>query len=140
MIDALMAVFITLVGIAALLAVMPVGWGLASKSDMRSRAVEIMHRELENIEMLIMNPCNSVNITADKTVCSSGNGAALANTGDRCFAVHKEITQSGTGWVVTVQVKWNGTTTGVSEGRLVTRQDDYKDNANCVSNSQQVAY
>jgi len=33
--------------IAGLLAMMPIGWGLAGTADMRTRALEIMHRELE---------------------------------------------------------------------------------------------
>jgi hypothetical protein len=133
MIDSVMALFITMVGIAGLLAMMPIGWGLAGTADMRTRALEIMHRELENDEMLIMNPCNSITVgaIADTPVKSSGSTATLA--GDASFTVRKTIAQSGTGWQIKVQVLWAGTTSGVSETRLVIRQSDYQDNANCAT-------
>jgi hypothetical protein len=134
MIDAVMAMCITLVGIAGLLSIMPIGWGLAGTSDMRTRALEIMHRELENDQMLIMNPCNtidSVSAIPDKQVKSSGSTAALA--GDRVFTVHKTIGPDSTGWKITVQVLWDGTTNGVQESRMVVKQYDYQDNANCAT-------
>jgi hypothetical protein len=133
MIDAVMALCITLIGIAGLLSIMPIGWGLAGKSDMRTRAIEIMHRELENDEMLIMNPCNqfAVAVIPDKSVKSSGSTATL--DGDASFTVHKEISQSTTGWLIMVRVLWDGTSNGVSESRLVIRQLDYRDNTDCAT-------
>jgi hypothetical protein len=133
MIDAVMALFITLIGIAGLLAIMPIGWGLAGTSDIRTRALEIMHRELENDEMLIMNPCNIITIGTipDKIVNSSGSTATLA--GDASFRVQKKITQQpDSGWEITVTVLWAGTNS-VSETRFVIRQYDYQDNANCAT-------
>jgi hypothetical protein len=134
MIDAVMAMCITLVGIAGLLAIMPIGWGLAGTSDMRTRGLEIMHRELENDQMLIMNPCNTIDVNTsilDKIVYSSGSTTALA--GDKTFTVRKTIGPATTGWQIKVTVLWDGTTAGVSETRLVVRQYDYQDNANCAT-------
>lgn len=133
MIDAVMAMFVTLIGVAGLLAAMPIGWGLAGSSEMRTRGIEIMHRELETDEMLIMNPCNNFAVAGipDKTVYSSGNAVALP--GDASFTVKKTIAQSGIGWQISVTVLWVGTNTGVSESRLVIRQYDYQDNPNCAT-------
>ncbi|MGO9951191.1 MAG: hypothetical protein ACLPN1_03140 [Dissulfurispiraceae bacterium] len=134
MIDALMALCITLVGVAGLLATMPIGWGLAGTADMRTRALEIMHSQLENDEMLIMDPCNTFAANGalpQVTVTSSGAAAALP--GDLTFTVNKWIQQAGSGWQITVQVTWPGTSTGVSETRMVNRQYDYQDNANCAT-------
>jgi hypothetical protein len=82
--------------------------------------------------MLIMNPCNIITVGTmdDKPVKSSGSTATLA--GDASFTVRKKITQPGTAWQINVQVLWAGSSTGVSETRLVIRQSDYQDNANCA--------
>ena len=131
MIDSVMALFITLIGIAGLLAIMPIGWGLAGSSDMRTMASEILQRELDNMEMLVMNPCNTIVVAAiaDKTVYSSGS--AGSETGNRSFTVQRSIAQSGTGWQIGVTVLWTGSTANVSERRLVIRQPDYRDSQNC---------
>ncbi len=134
MIDALMALCITLVGVAGLLATLPIGWGLAGTADMRTRALEIMHSQLENDEMLIMDPCNTFAVNGhltQETVTSSG--AAVPLPGDLTFTVNKWIGQAASGWYITVQVTWPGTSNGVSETRIVNRQYDYQDNANCAT-------
>ena len=140
MIDSVMALCITLLGIAGLLSIMPIGWGLAGKSDMRTMGTEILQRELENMEMLIMNPCNTIVVgdIADETVYSSGSSGAEA--GNHSFTVQRKIGQLGTGWEIQVTVKWPGTATGVGESRLVIRQPDYSDSLNCLSGTRILSF
>jgi len=140
MIDSVMAICITLIGIAGLLSIMPIGWGLAGSSDMRTMASEILQRELENMEMLVMNPCNTIIVgtIADKTVYSSGASGAVA--GNRSFTVRRAIAQSGTGWQIQATVIWPGTATGVGESRLVIRQPDYSDSLNCSSGTRLLSF
>jgi len=139
MIDSVMALCITLVGIAGLLSIMPIGWGLAGKSDMRTMGSEILQRELENMEMLVMNPCNTI-VTGDfvdETVYSSGSSGTEA--GNRSFIVHRTIGQSTTGWEIHVTVTW-GSTTNIGESRLVIRQPDYSDSLNCASGTRLLSF
>ncbi len=140
MIDSVMALCITLIGIAGLLSIMPIGWGLAGTSDMRTMACEILQHELENMEMLVMNPCNTIVLGAivDKPVYSSGSSSAQA--GNRSFNVHREIGQLSTGWEIQVTVTWPGSTTNVSERRLVMRQPDYSDSLNCASGTRLLSF
>jgi hypothetical protein len=140
MIDSVMALCITLIGIAGLLSIMPIGWGLAGSSDMRTMASEILQQELENMEMLVMNPCNTIVLGAitDKTVYSSGSSNAQA--GNRSFVVQRTIGQSTTGWEIQVRVKWSGSTTGIVESRLVMRQPDYSDSLNCASGTRLLSF
>ena len=138
LIEVMMALAVTLLGTLAYLASMPIGWGLASGSDMRTLGAEILHRELEQTEVLILNPCNQINVNGplpNKTAYAAGQpgqAALTPNAGDFSFTVAKSVVQSGSGWVITVQVLWPGTSTGITESRYVTRQDDYADNLNCA--------
>ena len=129
MIDAMMALAVTSIGILAFLSLMPQGWTSSRSSDERSRAAMIMHREFENMQALIANKCNptpTATTSYTKQVTSSG-GAAI--TGDQVFTVNKTITPVVVGtpsaWTVTVQVVWPGTSTGVRDSHQVVQQDDY---------------
>jgi len=129
MIDAMMALCVTAIGVLALLSFLPLGWSSSRSSDERSRAAMIMHREFENMQALIANKCNptpTVFTSYTKNVNSSGQGTAI--TGDQVFRVNKTITPVAgkpNAWTVTVQVIWTGTSTGVRDSHQVVQQDDY---------------
>jgi hypothetical protein len=143
MIDAMMAICITAIGVLSLLSFMPQGWSSSRSSDSRGRAAMIMHREFENMQALIENKCNPTPTAATpytKTVNSSGQGTAI--TGDQSFTVNKTIPPvagKNNAWTDTVQVIWPGTTTGVRDSHQIVQQDDYAfpvvaGTPNCSSN------
>ena len=69
LIEVVIALFLTTVGILALLAMQPMSWQTAAKSDFLGRAAGILQEELETTELSIMNPNNAVNTgTTNKTV------------------------------------------------------------------------
>jgi len=128
MVDAVMALCVVSLGVLSLLSLYPVGWSSARSSDERSRASEIMHRELENAEALIMNPCNiaPANGTIVKPAVNSSAQSA-AQPGDANFTVNETFTQLATTvWRVEVTVTWPGTANGVIGSRDVTRQEMFR--------------
>ena len=131
MVDTVMALCMVMLGVLALLAILPIGWSSAGNTDRRGRAGEILQSELENTQALIMNPCNSMVIATfpAKVVYATGNAAVTANAGDLSFTVNKTIANDplyANVWRITATVKWPGTTTGVTASRVVMRQEDYR--------------
>jgi Tfp pilus assembly protein PilV len=116
LIESLIAVVLTAIAIVGLLTMQPMGWQSASKADSISHATQIMQRELESIECLIMSgtiPANKVNVS--ETV---GNETLTINT--------TVTVQPGAGtWLVRVRVSWQGNATGVSSSMLVSHQSAY---------------
>lgn len=138
MVECVMALCIILLGVLALLSTMPTNWSLAGGSDMRTHAAEILHKELEDTEIIVLNPCNTITVTSipSKTVYAAGQpgqASQIPNAGDATFTLTKTIVQSGNGWLITVQVLWTGTSTGITESRLIMKQDDYQDNTDCAT-------
>lgn len=131
LIEVLISVFLTSVGILGLVSLQPSAWSLSTKSDFLGRAGSILHSELEANELLLMNPnypnpCFSNNpITSTKPVYPSGQ--TTAQPGDLAFNVQTAIQDNLNGsWSVRVRVTWNGNNTGISETRLVTPQEYFR--------------
>lgn len=132
LIEVLIALFLTSVGILALLSLQPSAWNLSGRSDRLGRAGGILHKELEANEMLLMNPnypnpCSAANpLIATKNVNTSGQSAA--QPGDATFGVQTIIQDNlNNTWSVRVRVTWpGGTSTGISETRIVTRQEPFR--------------
>jgi len=132
LIEVMIAVSLISVGILALLSLQPSAWNLSGKSDRLGRAGGVLHDELEVNEMLIMNPnypnpCSLANpfIPATKTVRPSGLGADAP--GDVPFTVATNILDNLNGtWRIRVTVTWPGNATGISDSRIVTRQEHFK--------------
>jgi prepilin-type N-terminal cleavage/methylation domain-containing protein len=131
LIEVLIALFLISIGIFGLLSLQPSAWRLSDKSDLVGRAGGILHKELEASELLIMNPnyanpCSGSNpLITTKNVYASGQGAM--QPGDVPLAVQTTIrdNQDGT-WSVRVSVTWPGNATGISETRIVTRQEFFR--------------
>lgn len=136
MIEVLIALFLTMIGVIALLSMQPQGWLLSGKSDYLGRAAEILHKELETKEALIMNPCNTVTEgTFNKNVFSSGTGGA--GRGDAPYTVQTTVTSIGVNvWRLTIRVTWPGNNTGIRESIVITRQEYFRSPAGCADNSQ----
>lgn len=139
MIEVLIALLLTMVGVIGLISMQPQGWRLSGKSDNLGRASGILHKQLENIESLIMNPCNAVTAGASRNVIVSN--MAGAQVGDATFTVQPAITSIGTNvWRATVRVTWTGNNTGISESIVVTRQEPFRSPAGCADSSTAIVY
>ena len=131
MVEVLIATLLVNVGILGLLSLQPSGWRLSAKSDFLGRAAGILHRELQINEMNIMNPnnanpCVPTNpLIIPQTVWASGTSSAPP--GDASFAVRTEIEDllNGT-WLVKVKVTPPGSTVGISDSLIVTRQEHFR--------------
>lgn len=136
MIEVLIALFLTMIGVMALLSMQPQGWLLSGKSDYLGRAAEILHEELETKEALIMNPCNTVTEgTFNKNVFISGTGGAGA--GDVTYTVQTTVSSIGVNvWRLTIRVTWPGNNAGIRESIIVTRQEYFRFPTGCADNSQ----
>jgi Tfp pilus assembly protein PilV len=131
LIEVLIAMFLTTVGIMALLSLQPSGWQTMAKSDYIGRASGILYKTLEDQETLILNPCNAVatGVQPLATVQVSGQSAVI--TGDMTYTVNTTIAQDGAAFVVTVTVTWPANATGISESLAVTRQELHRFPTGC---------
>lgn len=134
LIEVVIAIFLTTVGVLAILSMQPSSWRAVAKSDYLGRGAGILHRELELREAWIMNPCNDMSAATGnrptKTVTVSGS-TGLA--GDATYTVNTNITAlagSTNAWTVTVTVTWpNQLAHGyrnLTESILVSRQQGFR--------------
>lgn len=139
MIEVLIALFLTMIGVMALISMQPQGWLLSGRSDYLGRAAGVLHEELETIESLMMNPCNAVNAGPARNVFVSGMRSL--QFGDATYTVTPSITSIGTNvWMVTVIVTWPGNNIGIRESLVVTRQEPFRFPSGCVDGSKAIVY
>ena len=138
MIEVLIALFMTMIGVIALISMQAQGWMLAGRSDYLGMAAQILHEELEMKEALIMNACNTVTVgTFNKNVFVSGTGGA--GRGDATYTVQTTITSIGANtWRLTIRVTWAGNNTGIRESVIITRQEYFRFPVGCAGNSNQL--
>lgn len=126
-VEVLIAVFITAIGIIAVMSMQPMSWQTATKSDLLGRSASILHKELEEIELTIMN-VNSGAVatgTTNSTTYASGQ-ASSQGYGDAKYAVQTNIKDNGDGsWTVRVDVTDPDNKT-ISESIIVTRQEGFR--------------
>jgi len=125
MVEVLIAMFIVAVGIVALMSMQPMSWQTAKKADLLGKAAGILEQELEETELIIMNPNNVIPTSGSKTVYASGTGASQGD-GDVPYTVQTTIVNAGSSWTVTVKVTWPGNNRGISESLIVTRQESFR--------------
>ena len=133
LLEAMIAVFLTAVGIIAIMSLQPTAWKTAAKSDYLGRAAMILSAELERQQARIMNPCNSVaeETTTDDAVRPSAQGTSLQ--GDAVYSVTTTIAKIGANvFSVTVTVKWNNGDNKITESMVVTRQDPWRFPEGCA--------
>jgi hypothetical protein len=134
LIEVVIAIFLTTVGIMAVMSMQPTAWQAAARADYLGRAAEILSRELEARQAQILNPCNAVTTGTlpVATVLASGQAAAVA--GDAVYSVTTTITSIGTNiFRVTVTVNWNFNKSSVTESIVVTRQGFFRFPTGCTS-------
>lgn len=125
LVEVVIAMFLTTVGVLAVLSLQPSAWKTATRSDYMGRAAGIMQKELETREAFIMNVCNTVTTgTFTSNILVSGETAA--QPGDATFTVTTTITNIAVNvWRVDVRVAWAGHT-GIIESLVVTRQQNFQ--------------
>jgi Tfp pilus assembly protein PilV len=131
LIEVVIAMFLTTVGVLAILSLQAPAWQTAARSDYLGRASGILYKTLEDNETWITNPCNAVATgTSDPVaVLVSRDGAA---SGDATYNVTTTIAAAGANtWLVTVTVTWPTNTTGIRESLLVSRQELCRFPAGC---------
>jgi len=135
LIEVLIAIFITAVGLMAIMSIQPTAWRTAASADFRGRAAEILHSRLETIEQGIMNPCNAVAVgITNTTVYASGQAAPVTNGGDVAFNVQTNIQSLGAStWRVNITVTWPGNNVGIKSGIVVIRQERFRFPAGCAN-------
>ncbi len=136
LIEVIIAIFLTAVGIMAILSLQPSAWQTAGRSDYLGRASGILYKTLEDYEARIMNPCNAVTLGAQPQVSIRVSGQGAEISGDVTYTVNTTIAQDGTNesaFVVTVTVTWATNATGMSESLTVTRQELNRFPAGCTS-------
>ena len=142
LIEGLIAILITSVGLMALLSMQSPAWRLSGKSDYMGRAAGMLHQELDNWEVYIMNPCNAVpagttnwnrfitESTSTWNVNTSGQNTA--QSGDATFQVTTVLTDispagnPGSVWRIVVTVNWAGNASALSDSVDVTRQEPFR--------------
>ncbi len=131
--EVLIAIVLTSLGVLSLLALQPTGWRSMAKADYVGRAAEILYNRMQFYEATIANPCNAVTTGAQNvtTVTTSG-GAAIR--GDITYSLSANITlidadpQTYSIWL---NVTWPGNTKGLTETMTVVRQGIYRFPAGC---------
>ena len=132
MIEVLIAILLTAVGLITVLSLQSTSLQTMGKSDFLGRASGILYNELERNEAHIMNPLYVVpEGTTGPTpvlVSNPGDAAAAAVEGDITFQVTTVIASLVVNtWRVTVTVTWPPLNpTGITENIVVTRQDRYR--------------
>lgn len=139
-VEVLITLFLTAVGILALLSMQPTSWSAAGRSDFMGRAAGILQSELERSELWIMNPNNAFATGCDATgrnlflggPCTrtiNASGQSTAQTGDVPYTVATLVTPLGgatNAWTVRVQVTWPGNIRGITESTIVSRQEYFR--------------
>jgi len=130
--EVIIAIFLTTIGVLAILSLQPSAWRTAARSDFLGRAAEVMYAELDERESIIMNPCNAVVSPGARDVKVSGMSGNVP--GDMTFRVTTTVTSIGANtWRVTVRVTWPINATGISESLVVTRQERFRFPEGCPS-------
>jgi Tfp pilus assembly protein PilV len=128
-VEVLITLFLTTVGIMALLSMQPTAWNTAGRSDFMGRAAGILQSELERNEIMIMNPNNAVSTGVLPNHSQYASSQTTQQSGDVAYTVATTVTPlagATNAWSVKVQVTWPGNTRGVSETMIVSRQEYFR--------------
>lgn len=131
LVEVLIASFLITFGILALLSLQPSAWSLSGKSDFLGRGAGLLHKEMETVEVFLMNPNNANPCATTNPLVTTQNvyssGQSTAQSGDIPYTIQTTIQDNGNNsWNVRVRVTWPGNNTGISETLLVTRQENFR--------------
>ena len=134
LIEVIIAIFLTTVGIMAVMSMQPTAWQGAARADYLGRAAEILSRELETRQAQILNPCNAVTTGTTTNTAVRASGQTADVSGDAVYSVTTTITSIGTNiFRVTATVNWNNDTSSVTESLVVMRQDFFRFPTGCTN-------
>jgi hypothetical protein len=129
LVEVMIATFLVAVGILALLAMQPMSWKTAGRSNLLGAAAGILHQELTNNELDIMRLTSDETLPDDvppippTTVYASGEAAP--QTDDTAFTVETTRTDNRDG-SCTVAVKVTGPDNKfIKESIIATRQQPF---------------
>lgn len=119
LIEVLVALAITSVSAIGLMSLQPQSLHMMAGADYTGRAAGILHSELEQAELLILNPAfDAAGIDQSDRSITLGNLA---------YTVRTTVDSSGSLFFrVTVNVKWPGNEAGITGCRRVTRQEGFR--------------
>jgi hypothetical protein len=132
LIEVLISLFLVSFGILALLSLQPSAWQLTGRSDFLGRGGELLHKEMEITEILIMNPlnadpCAATNPLITTTTNVYPSGQMAAQQGDIPYTVQRTIQRNiNNTWLIQIRVTWAGNPNGIRESRIVTRQENFR--------------
>jgi Tfp pilus assembly protein PilV len=129
LVEVLITLFLTTVGILALLSMQPTAWQAAGRSDFMGRAADILQSELERNELQIMNPNNAVSTGVLPNRNVNASSQSTQQSGDLTYTIATTVTPvagAANAWSVRVRVTWPGNTRGVSEAMMATRQEYFR--------------
>jgi Tfp pilus assembly protein PilV len=126
LIEVVVAELMLMIGVLGLLSLMPSAWRLSGQSDYLGRAAGILQRQLQAVEVEIMNPVIGVTPgTTTANVYSSGD--SLGREGDVPFTLQTTRTALGANtWTLLVRVTWPTNPRGISESLIVSKQEYYR--------------
>lgn len=134
LLEVVIAIFLTTVGILAIISLQPSAWRTTARADYLGRAAGILHKTMQDTEARIMNPCNSITLGQTTGTVTVSSQAGIA--GDASYTVATNIAQDGTNpraFVVTVTVTWPPlNNTGITESMTVTRQEAHRYPTGCT--------
>lgn len=132
--EVIIAIFLTTIGVLAIMSLQPSAWRTAARSDFLGRGAEILYKELDDWENIIMNPCNAVTVGTMPPRSVRTSGMAADVPGDATYTVNTTVTSIGANvWRVTVRITWPTNATGISESLVVTRQERFRFPEGCPS-------
>jgi Tfp pilus assembly protein PilV len=137
LIEVVMAVVLVMLGVVAMMQIIPVAWFNEAKATDRSEAAEMLQREFEATQALIMNRCLQVATGNIGTKNTSVSGQGLGSF-DRVYSVNKIITLVNAGadydeYDLTITVARSGL--AVSRTRRIMSQNDYMTTPTCAPRS-----
>jgi prepilin-type N-terminal cleavage/methylation domain-containing protein len=119
LIEVMVALAITSVSVIGLMSLQPQSLNMMARADFTGRAAGILHSELEQAELLILNPAfDAASIDQNDRSVASGN---------LTYTVKTTVVFLGSlFYKVTVNVKWPGNEAGITGCRRVTRQEGFR--------------
>lgn len=131
LVEVLIASFLIAFAILALLSLQPSAWSLSGRSDFLGRAAGLLHKEMETVEVFLMNPNNANPCATTNPLITTRNvyvsGQSAAQSGDIPYTIQTSIQDNlNNSWTVRVTITWPGNNTGISETLLVTRQENFR--------------
>ena len=128
LIEAMIAMFVTMLGVMAIFSLVAPAWRTATQSDEMGRAAHILYDQLQREEINLINPCNTDTAGVRPPVIVYASGETNPREkGDVPFSVSTTVTKINalTGRF-RVTVSWNNGRRSVTDEITVTQQGTFR--------------